>query len=186
MSKNSKVVLASGSPRRIALLGRLIEDFEVISPKVDESTEEADPSLAVMETARKKASAIPVDGIVIAADTIVYDGVAIGKPKDEADAVAVLMRLAGRKHQVYTGVCIKTPNTEDCFYVKTDVFFKPLTEEDALWYVQKYKPLDKAGAYGIQDGVVVEKIEGSFDNVVGFPTEEIRERLRLLNVPIKR
>ena len=177
MENDSRIILASASPRRISLLHKIVEDFDVVSPSVDESTDGTDPKKAVETIAARKAFSIETAGTIISADTVVYNGRILGKPKDESDAYATLLELSGKKHTVYTGVCIRKGARADIFSVATDVYFKKLTLDDAVEYVKKYRPLDKAGSYGIQDGVVVDKIVGSYDNVVGLPTEEIKERL---------
>jgi septum formation protein len=97
----------------------------------------------------------------------------------------ILSSLNGKSHFVYTGVCIKTPYKKIVFCVETKVFFKNLSKDELIEYVKKYRPLDKAGAYGIQDGILVDKIEGSYDNVVGFPTKEVKEALIKLGVKVK-
>ena len=177
MKKSLKVILASASPRRIELLKKIVEDFDVVVSNVDESISFEDPAKAVQKIAERKASAIHENAVIIAADTIVFFKKALGKPKDEEDAVNTLLSLNGKKHLVYTGVCVSSPNKRICFVDCTEVYFKELSEDDIRDYVKYYLPLDKAGSYGIQDGVLVEKIVGSYDNVVGLPTEKLKEVL---------
>jgi septum formation protein len=113
---------------------------------------------------------------VLGADTVVAIGnKVLGKPKDEADAFQMLSKLSGRTHEVYTGVCMLYPENGEIkktvAFAKTDVYFNTLTKEQIIRYVQTGSPMDKAGAYGIQDGDLVERIDGSFSNVVGLPVE---------------
>ena len=183
---NGSIILASGSPRRVQLLSTLIDDFEIVVADVDESVAADDPVEVVTTLAKRKANAVNKEGLIIAADTIVYDDEVLGKPANAEVAVKTLLRLSGRTHFVYTGVCLKTQSGETTFYDSTAVTFKKLTEEEIREYVATFKPLDKAGSYGVQDGVVVEKTEGSFSNVVGLPLEKLKEALIALGVSIKR
>lgn len=173
------LILASASPRRKEILGEIVEQFEIVPAKSEENAEGATTPEAVVKTlARQKARevfALPLakGKTVLGADTVVaLDGEILGKPKDEADAFRMLTALSGNTHEVYTGVCVIFPDGKerveaDC----TKVRFYPLTEEKIRAYIQTGSPMDKAGAYGIQDGGLVEKIEGSFTNVVGLPKE---------------
>ena len=154
-----KIILASNSPRRRELLAGLGYPFEV---RVMEGIDESYPaSLPASEVARyiasKKAAAyrtiIHPDELIITADTVVIVGDDIlGKPEDEADAVRMLREISGRTHHVTTGVCLLTAQQERCFDVTTEVTFKVLSDEEISYYVAKYKPFDKAGAYGILSG----------------------------------
>jgi septum formation protein len=191
---NYNLVLASNSPRRRELLAGLGVDFEVrVLDGVDESYPE---DLKATETAeyiaRKKAAAykptMADDELVITADTVVIVGdEVLGKPHDEADAARMLRKLSGRTHQVMTGVCLVTQQQTVHFAVTTDVTFKPLTEAEISYYIQNYKPLDKAGAYGIQEWIGYigcTGLNGSYYNVMGLPVQRIYteiERLRGLN-----
>lgn len=178
------LVLASQSPRRRQLLQWADLNFEVIVVPTDETY---DPGLALEEIpvsiARQKAIAIsaPADSIVIAADTIVVaDGLVIGKPADEEEAVATLQRLSGRVHQVITGVFMKG-RSEVSFSDTTYVEFHMLTQEEIIFYVRKYKPYDKAGAYGIQEWIGVagiKSIHGDFYNVMGLPVSRVLQALK--------
>jgi septum formation protein len=131
--------------------------------------------------ARKKADAFDDEltekMLVITADTVVWkDGQVLQKPKDQKEAFDTLRFLSGTVHQVYTGVCIRTINRKKAFYSRTDVYFKKLTDKEIWYYIDKYEPYDKAGSYGIQEWlgyIGVEKIEGSFFNVMGLPVQEL-------------
>ncbi len=135
--------------------------------------------------ARRKAEAFRpelTDEVVVAADTVVViDGHILNKPQDEAEAIEMLSRLSGRMHEVITGVCILSKAKTVAFSDLTEVYFKPLSEEEIKFYVRQYKPFDKAGAYGAQEwmGMVgVEKIVGSYFNVMGLPVHKVYEALR--------
>ena len=172
-------ILASASPRRRELLKEFISVFEIIPAKGEEKTEAGlSPMELVCALAKHKAAevaSLPVSNgkAVIGSDTVVvYNNEVLGKPKDKADAKRMLSMLSGRVHQVYTGVCIIKPDGEtlmeaDC----TDVEFQPLSGDEIDAYIETGSPMDKAGAYGIQDGGIVKQIRGSYSNVVGFPCE---------------
>ena len=177
------VILASKSPRRKELLKKIFTDFEVRVSDKDEIPRGDTPEERCVSVASQKAFAVKKDfsDIVIGADTMVYmDGEYFGKPKDEADAIKMLKTLSGKTHFVYTGYAIiyngETYTGFDCSTVK----FKKLSDESIKEYVSGKSPLDKAGAYGIQDGVVVDSFEGSYDNIMGFPTEKIKEKLKII------
>ena len=188
--KKYKVVLASNSPRRKELLGGLGIGYEVKTmPDIDESY----PDGLCMEEvpvyiARSKADAyrplMQPDELIITADTIVWlDGVVMGKPKDEEEARDMLRRLSGQTHQVVTGVCLTTIDRQQSFATVTDVTFDRLTEEEITHYVSSYQPMDKAGAYGIQEWigyVGVRSIKGSYFNVVGLPIQRLYQELKRL------
>ena len=188
--KKYKVVLASNSPRRKELLGGLGIGYEVKTvPDIDESY----PDGLCMEEvpvyiARSKADAyrplMQPDELIITADTIVWlDGVVMGKPKDEEEACDMLRRLSGQTHQVVTGVCLTTIDRQQSFATVTDVTFDRLTEEEITHYVSRYQPMDKAGAYGIQEWigyVGVRSIKGSYFNVVGLPIQRLYQELKRL------
>ena len=179
-----RLVLASGSPRRRELLARLGYAFETCSPDVDEHVD-APASEAVAILARRKARAAAEnyrEGVIIASDTLVsLDGAALGKPADAADAVRMLKRLSGREHEVFTGVCLRDARTgrEALAVERTGVFFRPLSDAEIAAYVETGEPMDKAGAYGIQGGAgaFVEKLDGSFENVMGFPIDRVARML---------
>jgi septum formation protein len=187
MGKDYHIILASNSPRRKELLARLDLDFEV---KVVEGVSESYPAgLPVMDIAEyiaaEKAGAykdmLGGSNLVITADTVVIvDGEVLGKPKDMEDAKLMLRKLSGKTHHVVTGVCLTTEVRQRRFSVVTDVVFKELTDDEINYYVEKYKPLDKAGAYGIQEWIGyigVTSITGSFFNVMGLPVQRIYEEL---------
>jgi septum formation protein len=156
--------------------------FSVHAPDVDENIEGA-PSDMVRLLSERKANAVREcckDGWIVAADTLVALGdQALGKPADQKDAFRMLASLSGRSHQVFTGVCLMDAETGSFISrtVRSDVYFKPLSPADILTYIKTGEPMDKAGAYAIQGGArkFIEKYEGSFDNIVGFPTEEFRK-----------
>lgn len=183
-----KLVLASKSPRRKELLGMLDVPFEIkVRDGIDESYPSDMPAVEVAEfLSRQKGKAYAEDikenEMVITADTIVIlDGKIFGKPKDEKDAVDMLMTLQGRTHTVASGVCVATKDKIVSFTTTTDVTFGPLTREEAQWYVDKYRPLDKAGAYGIQEWIgcaAVARIDGSFYNVMGLPVHQLYNILK--------
>lgn len=187
MELKYKLILASNSPRRKELLSGLGVPFEVrVLQDIDEHYPE---NLPVNEVARyiakEKADAyrriVAADELIITADTVVIVGDEIlGKPMDEADAVRMLRLLSGRTHQVTTGVCLLTAEKERCFDVTTDVTFKTLTDEEIHYYVNRYRPFDKAGAYGIQEWIGyigVTGLNGSYYNVMGLPVQRIYQEL---------
>lgn len=189
---NYKIILASNSPRRKELLSGLVIDFEV---RIIQGIDESYPSdIKVTEIAeyisRKKASAYLVgmadDELIITADTIVVlDDCVLGKPKDSDEAKSMLSLLSGKTHQVITGVCVCTKSQTKSFSVTSEVTFKQLSDEEIDYYVETYKPLDKAGSYGIQEWIGyigVTSLSGSYFNVMGFPVQRIYEVLRLFGV----
>ena len=181
MEMNRTWILASASPRRKELLATIIDDFEIIPSQGEETTEEQDPKSVVKALAYQKAEEVfarPIaEGkIVLGADTVVaLDGNILGKPKDKAEAFAMLSALSGRTHEVYTGVCIlfsahgKTVRLCDADCTKVE--FYRLEKSFIDEYIAGGSPMDKAGAYGIQDGGIARSIEGSYSNVVGLPVE---------------
>lgn len=180
-----KIILASQSPRRKQLMEAAEIAFEIVIADVDETNPPGMPGKEVPEhLALKKATAIEADhhdSLIIAADTIVLlDDEILGKPKDADDAKKILSKLAGRMHEVVTGVCMKRGDKEICFSCVTEVYFRPLTAEEISHYVDHYQPFDKAGAYAIQEwiGMVgIEKINGDYYNVMGLPIGEVVKRL---------
>ena len=200
--KDYKIILASNSPRRKELLAGLDMPFEV---KVLKGIDESYPStLSSYETAQyiasKKADAyrgLLADGILIlTADTVVIAptedeqndkegrGIILGKPKDAEDAKRMLRMLSGKTHHVVTGVCLITVKEQHQFSVTTEVTFKSLSEEEIEYYVSKYKPFDKAGAYGIQEWIGYigcTGLKGSYYNVMGLPVQRIYEELNLMS-----
>ena len=182
------IILASNSPRRKELLAGLDVDFEVrVLQGIDESYPAELPTQDIAGyISQKKAAAyrgtMGSDELVITADTIVVlDGEVMGKPADEEDACRMLRKLSGRTHQVITGVTLTTKERQQSFSVETDVTFRTLSEEEINYYVQHYKPMDKAGAYGIQEWIGhigVTGISGSYFNVMGLPVQRIYEALK--------
>lgn len=184
------VILASNSPRRKELLAGLGIDFSVkVLKDIDESYPSSLPVKEIAEyIACKKASAYSdSEDIVITADTIVVvDEEVLGKPQDAADARRMLHLLSGRTHQVITGVCIKSRATEKHFSVSTDVTFKQLSDTEIDYYINNYKPFDKAGAYGIQEWIGYigcTGLNGSYFNVMGLPVQRLYEELKPLLTP---
>ncbi len=183
-----RVVLASQSPRRRELLAGLGIPFEVrVIEDIDEHFPEQLPaSETALYIAKRKAEAyrgqMTDDELIITADTVVIVGDEIlGKPADEADALRMLRLLSGRTHQVTTGVCLMTTKMQRSFAVTTDVTFKALTDEEIMYYVNRYKPFDKAGAYGIQEWIGyigVTGLHGSYYNVMGLPVQRIYTELQ--------
>ena len=180
------IVLASSSPRRRELLERAGVVFEVVASPAEEIHDESMvPEKLCEANAVLKAEAVAVtrpEDVVIGSDTLVFiDDKALGKPKDLEDARAMLRRLSGRTHRVCTGVCIIFPGgTRDVFHDLTEVIFKDLTDEVIDAYFEVANPLDKAGAYGIQErgDLLVAEIRGSFENVMGLPVEKVVAKLR--------
>lgn len=183
-----RIVLASNSPRRKELLAGIDVEYEIrMLPNIDESYPKTIPEDDVAEyLAKKKASAylhdLKDDELLITADTIVLlDGMIIGKPVDEADAIRMLKLLAGKTHRVITGVCLATKKKQVIFSDTAFVTFGNLSEEEIKYYVLNYKPFDKAGAYGVQEWigyVAVERIEGSYFNVMGLPIYKVYKELK--------
>ena len=181
--KGYNIILASNSPRRRELLGGLGLKFEVkVLPDVEESYPADLPVSRIAEyIAREKAQAyrelMADSDLVITADTVVIvDDEVLGKPADADDAKRMLGMLSGRTHQVTTGVCLTSKAKQRCFSVTTDVTFRQLTDVETDYYIRKYKPFDKAGAYGIQEWigyVGVTSLNGSYFNVMGLPVQRI-------------
>ncbi len=182
------IILGSQSPRRRELLAGLDLKFEVRPlPDIDESYPDHLPADQVPAyIAEKKAAfylgSLKDNELLITADTIVwtYDEI-IGKPQSREDAIRMLTQLSGKYHEVITGVCISTKQKTVTFTAGSKVHFAPLSEDEIHYYVDKYKPYDKAGSYGIQEWigyVGVDSIEGSFYNVMGLPVRKVYEKLR--------
>ncbi|EDN01548.1 septum formation protein Maf [Pseudoflavonifractor capillosus ATCC 29799] len=173
-----KIILASQSPRRKELLERMgIQDFETISPNVDESAFHGlPPEELVRRLSAEKAAAVAgkvgKDAIVIAADTVVaLEGAVLGKPADELDAFKMLSALSGVRHQVYTGVTVCRGGEKQTAHEVTDVTFRELSEREIEDYISTGEPMDKAGAYGIQGygALLIQGISGDYYNVMGLP-----------------
>lgn len=185
-----KVILASGSPRRRELMAGLGVNYEVrILPDVDESYPHTLQGEEIpLYIAKEKADAyIPImqpDELIITADTIVWlDGKVLGKPRDREDALQMLRTMSGRTHKVFTGVCITTTDWQRSFTAQTEVRFATLSEDEIIYYVDNFKPMDKAGAYGVQEWIGfigVENISGSYYNIMGLPVQKLyRELLKV-------
>ena len=192
-----KIILASGSPRRKELLRLIYPDFSVVPSPFDEKS--LDPAGLSPETlaetlARRKAEAVfrqtEGDTLVIGGDTVVVspEGEAMGKPRDAADAARMLRALSGKRHRVTsgTGIFWRKGGTEGArsFRTVTQVAFYPLTEKEIAAYIATGEPFDKAGGYGIQGygGMLVEKIDGDYWNVVGLPAGRLRRELEALGL----
>lgn len=186
----NSIVLASQSPRRRQLLEWAEIPFEVQVSQTDERfPSHLSPEEAAVYIAREKARTVAKNTqpgrVVLAADTIVVlDNNLIGKPVDRQDAINILTALSGKQHKVITGVVALKADREWSFYDTTEVFFHPLTTEDISFYVDNYKPYDKAGAYAIQEwiGVVgIKSVVGDFYNVMGLPVSRVMQLLREIN-----
>lgn len=186
MNLSYRLILASNSPRRQALLKSLDLDFEIRVKPIDESFPNTINTLMVAEyLALKKSHALgelETDELVITSDTTVIIGSKIlGKANNRAEAISMIERLSGKTHQVATGVCLRTSKTEISFTEVTAVTFDQLNTEDIAYYIDAYKPYDKAGAYGIQEwiGMVgINRIEGDYYNVMGLPLNRLYKELK--------
>jgi septum formation protein len=186
MFAHKNLILASGSPRRQQFLKNLKLNFSIRIKDVEEvyppnlCAEEITNFLALLK-ANAFENELLEDDVLITSDTIVWlHGKALGKPKDSEEAVKMLQQLAANTHEVITSVCLKSIYKTDVFHCKTKVTFSDLSEEQIQFYIQDFQPFDKAGSYGIQDwiGLVgISKIEGSYTNVVGLPTELFLKKL---------
>lgn len=190
----SKIILASGSPRRKELLEQIGIEFDIITSDVDETTLITQPDEYVKYLSRIKAQAVwdmvkddddyrNEDVVVIGADTIVsHNGHILTKPKDTGNAFDILKELAGDCHQVYTGVTlIKNNNVVSNFAEKTDVYCNDISDNEIREYISTGEPMDKAGAYGIQGrfAAFIGKIDGDYNNVVGLPVARVYQELKL-------
>lgn len=186
--KHKNIILASASPRRQELFKELGFDFSIQVKAVEEIyPTDLKASHITNYLAELKAAAfidLAENDIVITSDTIVWlNNKAIEKPKDKQHAIEMLQELSGTGHKVITSICIKTWTSQKVFYDETMVYFKPLSMEEITYYVEKYQPFDKAGAYGIQEWIGfigVTKIEGSYFNVMGLPVHKLYEELMKL------
>lgn len=182
--QNFRLILASGSPRRQELLGRMGYSFDILIPDVDEHVD-APANEAVAILSQRKAHAVAQKagtGVIIASDTLVsYAGRALGKPLDQADAFRMLKMLSAHTHEVFTGVTLldAASGRMQTQVVRTGVRFRALEDAEIWAYIRTGEPMDKAGAYGIQGGAgaFVEGLDGSFENVMGFPVAEIQAML---------
>ena len=184
--KDKKILLASKSPRRHYLLKELGLEFELLDIEVEEDypdklKRESIPLFLSKLKAEAAKSSLNDNEIVITADTIVWIGnMVLNKPKDLNEAKLMLNKLSGKMHEVITAVSINSTNKTTSFYVVSEVWFKSLRAEEIDYYVEQFKPLDKAGAYGAQEWIGyigVEKMNGSYFNVMGLPLHELYEEL---------
>jgi len=191
MEHTNSLILASGSPRRQELLKALGIQFSIVVKDVNEQfPEELKEAEVARYLAEKKASAyseeIARGHTVITADTIVcIDHFILNKPSGHEEAFEMLKKLSGRSHDVITAVCIKNKVVSRSFHVTTRVVFRELADNEINYYINTFKPFDKAGAYGIQEwiGLIgIERMEGSYYNVVGLPVKELYEELVSLNL----
>ena len=183
-----RIILGSNSPRRRELLAGLDLSFDVhVIPGLEENYPDSlQPQEIPVFLSKQKAEAylstLEEQVLLITADTIVWNETeVIGKPKDREDAIRMLRSLSGHEHQVVTGVCLTTTKKQETFSVVSSVRFASLTDEEIIYYVDKYKPFDKAGAYEIQEWigyVGVESISGSFYNVMGLPVQRLYQELK--------
>jgi len=185
--KHYDIILASASPRRKQLLEEMGLRFRVEPKHIDEVfPDDLNPAEAAEFLSRIKADAFKIDELhdntlIIASDTVVtLEGKILGKPADKAEAIEILQQLSGKTHEVITGVTIKTLDKQHTFSVTTSVVFKTLSLQEINHYIDTFKPFDKAGAYGIQEWighVAIERIVGSYFNVMGLPTHSLYEEL---------
>ena len=191
--KDYKVILASGSERRRQLLEEFGIDFEVVVKSFDESFPDNFSGKQIAEhIAAEKAKMfindVKANEIIITADTIVWlDDKILGKPLDKADALRMLRKISGKTHEVTTGVAILYGNKITTFTDTTKVTFREMTDSELNYYVEKYLPFDKAGAYGIQEWIglaACSRIEGSFYNVMGLPVEKLYNKLSVFSYRI--
>jgi len=183
--KNKHIILASKSPRRQRFLKDLALDFSIELKEVEEVYPKELKGKEIVEyLAKLKASVykdLKKETILVTADTIVWHkGEMLGKPKSAKDAIEMLQSLSGKKHKVFSAICLKSANKEIVFSDVTKVYFKKMSVEEITYYVENFKPLDKAGSYGIQEwiGLIgVKKIKGSYFNVMGFPVHKFYKEI---------
>lgn len=185
--QGKRIILASQSPRRQFLLRELHLDFEVIVTDAEEVYPEGlAPEQIARHLAELKADAfdpalLDEETILITADTIVVlDGKILGKPRGYDDAVNMLQLLSGRRHDVITAVSLRSATKRRVFHVRSSVYFKELTKEEIIYYIDNFEPFDKAGSYGIQEWIGyigIDRIEGSYFNVMGLPVRELYDEL---------
>jgi septum formation protein len=183
-----RLILGSSSPRRKDLLASLGYDFEVLNPDIDESFPmEMQPQNVSIFVAEKKFNSLlkrlNESEILICADTVVIlNNTILGKPKDRSEALEMLLDLSDNWHKVITGVAIGTKFKSYSFSVESKVKFSKISKINAEKYIHEFNPLDKAGSYGVQDWIglaFIERIEGSYSNIVGLPTHEVYQKLQL-------
>lgn len=194
MNGEYHLILASSSPRRQQLMRDAGMTFEVRTKEVEErypadlTAEEIPVYLSKLKASAFEKELKPND-LLITADTVVcLHGEVIGKPHDREDAIRILQRLSGNRHTVVTGLCLTTAKQQRVLSVSTDVYFRTLEEDEILYYIDTYKPFDKAGAYGIQEWigyVGIERIDGSFYNVMGLPVQTLYRELKCMETEME-
>jgi len=187
--QTKNLILASESPRRQYLLKELGLDFEILAPKVREyypdnlTPVQIAVYLAELKSNNFDVSRFSENTILITADTIVsIDDEILGKPGNYQEAVCMLQKLSGRRHDVITAVCLRSRCRQKTFHVLSSVYFKELSMEEIDYYIENFRPFDKAGSYGVQEWIGyigISKIEGSFFNIMGLPVKELYEELLL-------
>ncbi|MFA5184916.1 MAG: Maf family protein [Patescibacteria group bacterium] len=189
MTKNQPLILASSSPRRRELLERLHIKIEIHPADVDETPLKNEHAKAmVLRLAKDKAAKVaeehPGRWVLASDTTVALKGKPIGKPTSETDAKSTLKKLQGRKHQVYTAICLQNGKKKFALADTTDVIFRKMTEKEIAWYVKTGEPMDKAGSYAIQGvgGLFVKSIKGSHSNVIGLPVEKLVGTLHRLGL----
>ncbi|MCM8538906.1 MAG: Maf family protein [Lentisphaeraceae bacterium] len=186
LKKTPAIILASSSPRRQKILRENNINFSVIAPEVEEVVLKS-AKATVLKNASLKAEQVfefNKDKLIIASDTVVsLDDKILGKPKDLKDAVSMLKMLSGKKHEVLTGVSLRSLTLNKDFYETTEVHFKDLTDNDIEEYFSKCNPLDKAGAYNIDEygDIIIKEISGSYSNVMGLPIETLLKTVNFDN-----
>jgi septum formation protein len=183
--QHKRIILASGSPRRQQFFRELDIDFTIQIKEVEEiypnDLQASEITIFLAELKANVFDLLEENEILITSDTIVWhENKALGKPKDAQEAFEMLQSLSGKTHEVITSVCFKTKNSLETFSETTKVTFNSLSDEAIRYYIETYKPFDKAGSYGIQEwiGLVgIAKIEGSYTNVVGLPVDQVYQKL---------
>ena len=175
--ENPHIILASLSPRRKELMNKYFKNVKIVSLNTEEKTLKTKPEEIVMDLARQKMGNLNeeyLDDVVVSADTIVYfNGKVYGKPHTNEVAYKFLKELESNTHSVYTGVCVSYKGHVEIFYEKSLVKFNQMSDDEIKKYILECKPLDKAGAYGIQDKQVVKSYDGDYDNIVGLPIKRL-------------
>ncbi len=186
LTTDKQIILGSGSPRRKELLAMLGFSFEVVVREVEETyPAKMEPAVVPVFLAQKKAAAFKLEhtsDLLITADTVVIcENEVLGKPENEEHAVEILHKLSGKMHAVVTGVNLYSIEKSHAFSERTEVYFSALSEEEIRYYIRNFQPYDKAGAYGIQDWIglrAITRINGSYTNVVGLPTERLYREIQ--------
>ena len=181
------IILGSASPRRKELFSQFGLEFSVLTLDIEEtfpvnlSNEQIAMYLARLKADNFKFNELPPNTLLITADTIVcFNNEIMNKPADHNEAISMLTLLSGNRHEVITGICIRTAAKIHCFYDLTEVYFNALSAQEIDYYINNYKPFDKAGAYGIQEwigNIAIQRIDGSYTNVVGLPTQKLYSEL---------